>query len=77
MAAAPAEGTHVVMALTGANGVVFHFAFEPEIAMRLRSEIEIPMSRRGSFMILANGSAERKVQPAEPLLFQNSRLQNG
>ena len=42
MAAAPAEGTHVVMALTGANGVVFHFAFEPEIAMRLRSEIEIP-----------------------------------
>jgi hypothetical protein len=41
MAAAPAEGTHVVLTLTGANGVVFHFAFEPDIATRLRSEIEI------------------------------------
>ena len=40
-ARAPAEGTHVVLTLRGANGIVFHFAFEPDIATRLRSEIEI------------------------------------
>lgn len=39
-AAAPAEGTHVVISITGANGVVFHFALGTEIAVRLRSDIE-------------------------------------
>jgi hypothetical protein len=39
-AAAPAEGTHVVISITGANGVVFHFAMLAEIAARLRSDIE-------------------------------------
>jgi hypothetical protein len=39
-AAAPAEGTHVVISITGANGVMFHFAMDAEIAARLRSEIE-------------------------------------
>jgi hypothetical protein len=39
-AAAPAEGTHVVLSITGANGIVFHFAMDAEIARRLRSDIE-------------------------------------
>jgi hypothetical protein len=39
-AAAPAEGTHVVISITGANGVVFHFAVDAEIAGLLRSDIE-------------------------------------
>ncbi len=39
-AAAPAEGTHVVLSITGANGVVFHFAIDAEIASQLRSDID-------------------------------------
>jgi hypothetical protein len=39
-AVAPAEGTHVVLSITGANGVGFHFAVEPDLAIRLRSEID-------------------------------------
>jgi hypothetical protein len=39
-AVAPAEGTHVVISIAGANGVVFHFAMDAEIAARLRSDIE-------------------------------------
>ena len=39
-AAAPAEGTHVVISITGANGVVFHFAVDAEVAARLRADIE-------------------------------------
>lgn len=39
-AAAALEGSHVVLSVRGANGVVFHFAIESEIATRLRSEIE-------------------------------------
>ena len=39
-AAAPAEGSHVVLSVTGANGVVFHFAMDAEIAAELRSDIE-------------------------------------
>jgi hypothetical protein len=38
-AAAPAEGTHVVISITGANGAVFYFAIDAEIATQLRSEI--------------------------------------
>ena len=40
-ATAPAEGSHVVLSIRGGNGVVFHFAIEPEIAARLRKEIEV------------------------------------
>lgn len=36
---APAEGTHVVVSITGVNGVVFHFAMDAEIAAELRSDI--------------------------------------
>ncbi len=39
-AATPLEGSHVVLSVRGANGVVFHFAIEPEVATRLRSEID-------------------------------------
>jgi len=40
-AQAPVEGGKVVLCVRGANGVLFYFALEPEIAARLRSEIEI------------------------------------
>ncbi len=39
-AGAPAEGSHVVISVTGANGVLFHFAMDAEIAAGLRSDIE-------------------------------------
>jgi hypothetical protein len=39
-AAAPAEGTHVVLSIAGVNGIVFHFAIDPEIGFRLRADLE-------------------------------------
>jgi hypothetical protein len=41
-AAAPAEGTHVVLSITGVNGVVFHFAIDQEIGFRFRADLEAP-----------------------------------
>jgi hypothetical protein len=39
-AAVPAEGSHVVLSFRGRNDVVFHFAIEPDVASRLRPEIQ-------------------------------------
>jgi hypothetical protein len=39
-AAVPAEASHIILTIRGTNGVVFHFAVEPEVASRLRSDIQ-------------------------------------